>query len=258
MEEYTLLNRETYQTKDVVECYARDKHLQPPEATILSELRPALGGMKMLDIGVGAGRTTAHFAPLVKEYVGVDYSEPMIQMCEQRFGKRQANVNFRVADATCLTSFQDRTFDFVLFSFNGIDSLSHEERIRALKEMRRVTVAGGRVLFSTHNVTALTRRMPQISWNPKRALAGIRAFMNRPYKDIAGQLGGCEYVVVNDGAHGGRLRNFYVRPSFQVRELEGLGFKGVRVFSLESGREIAARESLDGRFDAWLYFLCGV
>ena len=38
----------------------------------------------MLDIGVGTGRTTMHFAGLVKEYVGVDYSSALIQACPEK------------------------------------------------------------------------------------------------------------------------------------------------------------------------------
>ena len=73
--------------------------------------------MKMLDIGVGGGRTTLHFAPLVKEYVGIDYSQNMIKACQERF----AQVSFQTADARSMGIFKDSTFDFILFSYNGID-----------------------------------------------------------------------------------------------------------------------------------------
>jgi ubiquinone/menaquinone biosynthesis C-methylase UbiE len=41
--------------------------------------------MKMLDIGVGRGRTTMHFAQAAEEYWAIDYSEEMIAACRERF-----------------------------------------------------------------------------------------------------------------------------------------------------------------------------
>jgi ubiquinone/menaquinone biosynthesis C-methylase UbiE len=41
--------------------------------------------MKMLDIGVGRGRTTMHFAQAAEEYWAIDYSEETIAACRERF-----------------------------------------------------------------------------------------------------------------------------------------------------------------------------
>ncbi len=69
-----LSNKDVYGSEDIVKGYSSGEGLQKPEETILNELRNKLPNMKMLDIGVGAGRTTKYFAPLTKRYVGVDYS----------------------------------------------------------------------------------------------------------------------------------------------------------------------------------------
>ena len=51
-------NKEHYDAEDVVRVFSERKELQKPEATILRDLRDKLKNMKMLDIGVGGGRTT--------------------------------------------------------------------------------------------------------------------------------------------------------------------------------------------------------
>ena len=74
-------NQQTYTDRSIVRYYARLTALQPAERTILTLLQKRLSKMKMLDLGVGAGRTTNYFAPLVAEYIGVDYSAEMIAAC---------------------------------------------------------------------------------------------------------------------------------------------------------------------------------
>ena len=113
-----------YESKDFVGHYISELELQPPEAEILQELRNELPNLKMLDIGVGAGRTTQHFAGLAKEYIGIDYSSTMIEACRKKFPQ----YRLEVADARNLSIFDDAYFDFILFSFNGIDAVEHEDR----------------------------------------------------------------------------------------------------------------------------------
>lgn len=46
-----------YESKDFVDGYVPQLELQKPELAILEELRSELPNLRMLDIGVGAGRT---------------------------------------------------------------------------------------------------------------------------------------------------------------------------------------------------------
>ena len=46
-----------YESKDDVDYYINELELQAPESEIIEELRNELHSLKMLDIGVGAGRT---------------------------------------------------------------------------------------------------------------------------------------------------------------------------------------------------------
>lgn len=141
-----------WESEDIVKTYCVKRHLQKPEETVLDKLRAKLPKMRMLDIGVGAGCITYHFAPLVREYVGVDYSENMIRACRLKFKNSSKKISFRVADAKDLSFFGDNYFDLSLFSFNGIDYMGHDDRLRTLCEIYRITKNGGYFCFSTHNL----------------------------------------------------------------------------------------------------------
>lgn len=244
------VNLDTYNRGPVVRYYADQTYLQKPEQAILDRLRPRLGAMRMLDLGCGAGRTTLHFAMLVREYVGVDFSEEMIRACRARYPAPPGKgVSFQVGDARDLSAFADGSFDFVLFSFNGIDCIPDEAgRRAALREVRRVLPAGGPFCFSSHNLQfhdGLPRERHPVRFL-RQWLRSRRARRQAGGADIAWLAGG-EY----DGAP---LRHAYVRPGWQLRELREAGFADVRVFGLD-GAEVSG-ESLPGRRDGWLHYLC--
>ncbi|GAB7020341.1 hypothetical protein JCM18750_32020 [Halostagnicola bangensis] len=104
-------------------------------------------GASVLDLGCGAGRTTQALVSRGFDVVGVDVSEPMIRKSSSLF----PDLEVRVGDATDL-SFETSTFDYVLFSFNGLDDITPETgRYAALAEIRRVLKPGGTFAFSSRN-----------------------------------------------------------------------------------------------------------
>lgn len=115
------MDKNPWESEDTVREYYAEFYLLKPEETVLNGLRAKLSKMRMLDIGVGAGRTTRYFAPLAKEYIGVDISKNMIRACRRKFRNYPKKISFEVADARDLSSFRDNYFDFSLFSANGID-----------------------------------------------------------------------------------------------------------------------------------------
>ncbi len=248
---------------DVAEGYAQQSGLQPPEETILRQMLPLLLTSRMLDIGVGGGRTTIHFAKRVREYVGTDYSESMIAACEQRFSEHPDTVSFKVCDARSMEMFETDSFDFVLFSFNGIDYVLHEDRRKVLEEMRRVGKPGGYVAFSAHNLNSALKMFTfrwMISLNPKRIRRTakrllLRFFYNRHVRKEA--LRNAPYAELYDGAHKGKLFNYYIRPTVQVEQLNEF-FTEIQVFSLTTGAEIEDWAQLENIQDSWLYYLCRI
>ena len=69
-------NKTTYNSRDIVDIYGScmGNRLTKPEETILGIIRDRLPEMRMLDIGVGCGRTSIYFMDQVREYIGIDYS----------------------------------------------------------------------------------------------------------------------------------------------------------------------------------------
>lgn len=256
---FWISNRQAYNGKQVVQEYAAATYLHPPEQTILNLVAGFIKNGKMLDIGVGGGRTTLHFAPVVNEYIGIDYAEKMIEACHQRFRPVPPNVSFKVGDANDLSAFGSGHFDFVLASFNCIDySASHDGRLKTLQEMRRVCRKGGLVCFSTHNLLYGDLFKIRLDKNPFRAGSAIYQYLwllilNGGRKRFANT----DYAWIRDEAHAFSLKTYYITPLKQVEQLKELGFANIRIFRL-NGCEVVAGSDLCALKDGWLYYLCRV
>ena len=220
--------------------------------------------MRMLDLGVGGGRTTIYFGGLVKEYIGVDYSEQMISACKTRFSQAQANISFKVSDVRNMRDFTSGYFDFILFSFNGIDYVNHQDRIQALREIKRVGKAGAHFCFSSHNLLAINSlfRLHNIfSYNPKRLITNtvklIRLRLRNNPKEMIESAKKAAYLIFNDGALNFGLDTYYIKPIEQVAQLRAEGFYDIGVFSLNTGNRID-KDDLDNMVDSWLYYSCRI
>jgi ubiquinone/menaquinone biosynthesis C-methylase UbiE len=256
-------NYQAYTSPGIVQHYSQLRQLQPAERTILNLLRDQWSSMKMLDIGVGGGRTTEHFSGLVQEYVGIDYSPEMISACRKRFPSTSHSRVFEVADARDLSRFQDNYFDFILFSFNGIDVISHEDRLQVLKEVSRVGKPGGYFFFSTHNLQGLERELDwrnQITLNPVKTYVNLVMFaLLRGFnRSISLQkIKRSNYEVIQDEPHNFRLKQYYIRPQEQINQLK-TDFTNVKVYSWKSGLELATQDYPRANTDMWLYYLCQI
>ncbi len=117
------------------------------ESFAMFRVAPEMAGKPILDIGVGAGRTTPLFRNISKDYVAIDFTPAMVEICRQKYP--DARVEF--GDARDLSNFADDSFALVAFSFCGIDAVEHSDRQKILAEVYRVLKPGGIFLFSTHN-----------------------------------------------------------------------------------------------------------
>jgi len=254
-------HKKTYLDSKVVNHYLEYTVLQNPEKVILGLLTEEIKQFKMLDVGVGAGRTTSFFADKVKEYKAVDYSEKMIDACKIKFRNKIPEENFIVTDARDLSIFESEYFDFVLFSFNGPDHVSHEEREKIFKEIKRVLKPGGYFCFSSHNLQSTS------NWGKIKLLLNPfgmiqRILINRKLLRInKEQLKNCNssgYLMLNDGAHDFGLVLYYIRPSFQIQTLKEIGYAEIRVFELSKGKELDINNEKELSCDtsSWLYYLC--
>jgi ubiquinone/menaquinone biosynthesis C-methylase UbiE len=242
------INKQVYESKYRVERFVAKSELQRPEITILEILKDELPNYSMLDIGVGRGRTTKYFATKVKEYVGIDYSPPMIQLCQRNY-----EFDFRVCDARDMHIFPDSKFDFVLFSFNGMDYMVHEDRIKTLKEIKRVMVKGGSFCFSSHNLNYVPKLLAlKMTFYPSEFIYTIR-------KRVANRVlfkrsNFSRFAFINDGVLGFRLLTYYIEPMEQVSQLQTLGFHDIKTFGQEG--TLIKDSDLPKREDPWIYYLC--
>ena len=249
-------NRRVYSTTGTVRHYARAVGLQPAEQTILQAIETDLPSTKMLDLGVGGGRTTESFAGRVARYVALDYSTPMIHAARKRFHGQP--YEFVVGDARSIP-FPDDAFDFVLFSHNGIDYVDPDDRLRVLAEVIRVVSPGGFFAFSTHNLGRhdldFEARSGEGAWcRVRNALRRARLRHENPSYRTLPEL---PLAMVNDGAFGFRGCTYHIRADAQLDQLHTAGFEDITVYSSDQGLAIPAARIHEAR-DPWLYFLCRV
>ena len=247
-----------YDNIEIVKSYAKELKITEPENTILKWVKEKTDKNAMLDIGVGAGRTTRYFATEFKQYFGIDYSEKMINACRNTIAGH--NISFQYADARDLSMFIDNSFDFILFSFNGIDSVSISDRSIILKEMKRVAKHNATIAFSSHNLAAIKQlyhfKMPLNIFHIPNELKRIRKVkeLNQTLRVIQNE----SYTRFRDGAHNFTLEVMYVDVHWQINELKLLGFKEIKVLSLITGYELEIDKIDNNTVDPWLYYVCNI
>ena len=162
-----MANLRVYADPEVASHYAALDYLTPCESFLFDSVLKT--GMSILDLGVGGGRTTPYLSGRASRYVGVDYSEEMIQRCRRKFPA----LEFVVADASDLSAFPNASFDAIVFAFNGLDYvLPEQKRWQCLRECQRVLRPGGVLVFSSHNPRSILVRP---DWDQQK----LRTFSRR-------------------------------------------------------------------------------
>lgn len=255
-------NEMVYRQKDIVDIYTQKNELFISEKRVMNILKHVLPDMRMLDIGVGGGRTTQYFGQLAKEYVGIDYSPEMIKKCQERFPEGIANITFKLCDARSMKVFDDSTFDFILFSLNGIDMVSHEDRLKILKEVQRVGKTGAYFCFSSHNLQ-FKRNNEVFNFHFKYIIYPLKLIRWVLYSLVYNNLRTgkkikqSQYAIFNDGVHDFRLKTYYINPLAQIEQLRPY-FKDIQVFSSVTGNEIKEDINAASVEDEWLCYFCRI
>jgi ubiquinone/menaquinone biosynthesis C-methylase UbiE len=114
-----------------------------------SALVPGASGA-VLEVGVGSGLNLRFYSSAsVTRLVGVDPSQELLSMARKRAEDLAFPVDLRCESAEAL-SLDDESFDTIVMTFT---LCSIPEPLRALREMRRVLKAGGRLLFAEHGLS---------------------------------------------------------------------------------------------------------
>ena len=246
----------------IAQEYARSD-LFPPERELLLLLRDQLNQMDMLDLGVGAGRTSFIFAALRRTYVGVDYAKSMVEICRNRFGEN-SRQRFVCLDAADLSSLGDQAFDLILFSFNGIDYVELERRRKILREAHRLLRPDGYFFFSAHSLDSFPWPIEWPHFHLMRPFRSLFAFIkkaiwhgrryraNRAQK--ATELKKRGWAYLQDGAHNFGLTTFYATREYQIDELHQHGFEVELRLGLD-GRKLSMTEMTQ---DYCIHYLCRI
>jgi len=105
---------------------------------VLGQLPPS--GSRALDAGCGSGRFTVALAKRFQEVVGIDISEPLIEIAQRERPRR--NVTYRVAD---LMAFENSAGFDVVFSATTLHHLREIEA--ALLHLRGLLKPGGTMVL---------------------------------------------------------------------------------------------------------------
>lgn len=236
-----------------INFYRSQTGLQKPEEIILQRVRKEIIGKKILDIGVGGGRTVAYLIELSRDYRGIDYSPGMIEICRKIFPGQE----FINCDARDLSLFQDEDFDFIFFSYNGIDYISHADRLRSLREIYRVLKRGGSFAFSSHNRGVKKSDLVKLSSldssaNPNNPLKHFISFMKDKINHLRNrryEIHTKEYAIVNEPGNHYALLSYSITIETQIKQLTEVGFLApVRTFNLEGKEVLKDSES------PWIYY----
>ena len=126
-------------------------------------------GAKVLDMACGTGAQSIAFAKRGFSVVGVDLSPDMLARAKKKV-RKDYDVTFLCRDAASVP-FADSQFDLAVVSF-GLHDMPEEIGVAVLKEMRRVTKPGGKIVIVDYDVPQnsfsafLGRRVAKI-WESK-------------------------------------------------------------------------------------------
>lgn len=216
----------------------------------------------ILDVGVGAGRTVPMLKALSSHYTAVDYTEKLLDLCRSRF----PNTDLRWMDARDMSSLPSNHYALVQFSWNGIDCVDYEDRMRILQEMRRVTRPGGLILFSSHNREGpgyrepLSRILPVFTFNPvKLAWRSWRTLRRLPiagfnylrHARLTRDFDG--YSIATAAAHNFGIVIVYTTLAHERKQIANLGLELEAVFGSTDAQRIP--DDAESNDAWWLHFI---
>jgi SAM-dependent methyltransferase len=207
------------------------------ERNILNALAPRLREKRILDVGVGAGRSTWLMQLLTADYVAIDYTPEMVVAASAL----HPGADIRLGDARDLADFPDGSVDAVMFSNNGIDALDDDDRQSALAEFFRVLRSGGILVYSALDKNgsaygqAPWKRRDSTRSAPKRAVRFVvRVPENLPrYRREIANWNRLRHQAEDHGewgigvlsAHDYGLLVHFITPDGARREAERHGFR---------------------------------
>lgn len=253
-------NLNLFSDSEIVGQYSAKNSFVFGEARVFKDMEYRITGGDVLDIGVGGGRTTPFFLALKpRRYVGVDYAPNMVASCKELYPM----TDFQEADVRNLAAFGNEEFDIVMFAWSGLDCISHEDRLVALKEVHRVLRPGGFFLFSSANARTPCgppwdlEVLKDMDWRLRpravaRCLLGFVKNLSNYMHFRRLQVKNADYLVGLDAAHSYRLLRYYIAPDKQVEQLHASAFTDIKLIDKKGNYRSADDCSLN---DSPIYYI---
>lgn len=252
----------TFNDSEIVGSYIETVELQKSEQNIYEKYKDKIKNSVFLDLGIGTGRTTLFFQPLCARYIGVDFSPNMVYDAQKKVQNKNELV---VGDARDLSFISKESIDVVLYSFNGLDYVNYEDRIKILEQIYTVLKPGGLFIFSTHNIKSFKKIF---SFNLDGSITGFKSLkfiiiklffffkilLYNNFKLIY-LLFKSDYVILNDGVYNFSLKTMYVNLKKQKIDLQKKGFKDIQLYSKLNGIEMSVNQ-ISNNNEPWIYYTC--
>jgi 2-polyprenyl-3-methyl-5-hydroxy-6-metoxy-1,4-benzoquinol methylase len=117
------------------------------EVPYVLELLGDVCGKKVLDAGCGGGFYSVWLSEKGAEVLGIDSSEEMVKIAEEKASRKRLNTKFLIGDVTDI-KVEDGVFDLVL---STLVLMELKELDKAASEMVRVTRSGGDIVVSVQH-----------------------------------------------------------------------------------------------------------
>jgi SAM-dependent methyltransferase len=223
--------------------------IDPGEKAAIDDARGRLasnpsGKLRILDIGIGGGRTVPLMLDMSHEYVGIDMAPKLLSIAGERFPA----LDLRVMDARSL-DFEPERFELVAFSYNGIDAVDLHGRLQILAEVHRVLAPDGLFVFSALNRDGPDHDPRLTVPGPRRDHALIPELIRTVPKAIVDGWNYWRLRALNErgenisvstlSAHNFGVLAIFISVPEQVRQLEEAGFSVEAVYECVHGARVA-------------------
>jgi SAM-dependent methyltransferase len=222
------------------------------EAMILIRYKEAFAGKRVLDLGVGAGRTTQYLAPFASDYLGIDLSPAMLALARARYPE----VRFADMDLREIGKLQPGSFDFIFGPWNILSAFSHDERIQIIRRVHNLLSPNGVFAFSAHNRDWKFAGGHPLS-KPLRPRNIIDALHPTSWVNYMSRRNlrreEADHAILNDEAHRWQGVFYYISPDAQASQLESCDFEFVEALA-EDGRTLRRGDSTEG--NGTIHYVC--